>query len=379
MSDNIVIFSTFFPPHVGGVEYYSSGLAHCLSKKGYKVTVVTTTKEYVENDNYSVEVLDSIDIIRNRLPFIIPTKRNREIFKKLRLLNLSGAIVQTRFYPLSAVAVNFLKKNKIPILLIDHGTGHFKFSNKLINYIGELYEHAITRFIKNRCNSFYGVSHACCEWLDHFGITSKGVLHNAVNILEYDDIKGFDGFGVSLDGKIVISFVGRLIPEKGVEKLIKAFESIHQRNDSTILLIAGDGDLYDKYKSISNKDIVFLGRLSHENVLRLLKRSDVYCFPSDYPEGLPTTLLEAAASKTLIVTTLAGGTKDLICSEDFGGVLYNNSVEEIADCISKYVDDEIERKRLIENAYNRISNEFTWDIVSDKVIKELQLDKLLEG
>ena len=318
----IVIFSTFFPPHIGGVEYYSKGLAEHFSDKGYDVYIITTTQECIDTNKYNILSMDTMGLINNRLPIIIPNKRNREIIAKLKQLRLDGAIVQTRFYPLSIIAARFLKKADIPFILIEHGTGHFDFSNPLINKVGEWYEHLITWYIKKKCDMFYGVSESCCKWLEHYGIRSKGVLYNSVNIEEFKDKDSNES-----KETVNISFVGRLIPEKGVEKLIDAFREIRRTKKNIILNIAGTGEIYEKYKNENLEGISFLGGITHSDVVELLRKTDIYCFPSDYPEGLPTTILEAAASRALIVTSEAGGAKEFVGNNEYGVILKENSVD----------------------------------------------------
>ena len=368
MSKKILLFSTFFPPHIGGVEYYSLGLANYLSSNGYEVYVITTTQEPVEIPNFKVLVLDSIGLIGGRFPLVSVTSNNRRIFRLLKDGCFSGAIIQTRFYSLSLLATRFVKKERIPSIVIEHGTGHFTFSNAVINKIGEWYEHLITYFIKKNCHIFYGVSHECCKWLKHFGIEAKGVFYNAIDINEFDNISFSNK---SKDGKTSIAFVGRLIPEKGINKLISAFQEIYKDNKNIELLIAGTGEIYDEYKDREVEGISFLGRIAHSRVLELLKKCNIYCFPSDYPEGFPTTILEAAATRTLVITTEAGGAKEFVCDGEYGVLIKENTVPEIARLLQKYVVDVEERERIANNAYNRVMELFTWNTVGKQIMEAL--------
>ena len=57
----------------------------------------------------------------------------------------------------------------------------------------------------------------------------------------------------------------------------------------------------------------------------LLKETNIFCLPSD-SEGMPTSVLEAAACKCYIVTTKYGGAKELILDDSYGIVMENNKV-----------------------------------------------------
>ena len=55
----------------------------------------------------------------------------------------------------------------------------------------------------------------------------------------------------------------------------------------------------DRVRSMEDEHIIPLGRLQFEEIVSLLGQADIYCFPTDYPEGFPTVVLEAAAAGVL--------------------------------------------------------------------------------
>ncbi len=63
-----------------------------------------------------------------------------------------------------------------------------------------------------------------------------------------------------------------------------------------------------------------LGALPHEQIVQLLTQADAYCLPTEYAEGFPTTLLEAAACRCPIVTTRTAGTDELLPGGRLRGV-----------------------------------------------------------
>jgi glycosyltransferase involved in cell wall biosynthesis len=94
-------------------------------------------------------------------------------------------------------------------------------------------------------------------------------------------------------GKYIL-FVGRLVPEKGVHDLIKAF-SIARLNDIK-LVIVGSADFEDKYSkeliNLSADNIIFAGRRTGEDLLAIYSSAQLFVLPS-YHEGLPIVALEA--------------------------------------------------------------------------------------
>ena len=116
--------------------------------------------------------------------------------------------------------------------------------------------------------------------------------------------------GIPSDYKI-ITYVGRLIYAKGVQDLISVFPKIKEKCPKTKLLIVGEGDYRGELEKLGNKDkdILFLGQ--RDDIVDILNITDVFVNPS-YSEGLPTTVLEAAAVGVPIVATDVGGTREII-------------------------------------------------------------------
>lgn len=108
----------------------------------------------------------------------------------------------------------------------------------------------------------------------------------------------------SKDGIPTIAFVGRLVPEKRLDLLLAAFESV-RRTRPARLLIVGDGPLRQWVESEMvarglSTDCLLLGFV--QNVLPFIRESDVLVLPSDY-EGFGNVLVEAMVCGTQVVST----------------------------------------------------------------------------
>lgn len=106
-------------------------------------------------------------------------------------------------------------------------------------------------------------------------------------------------------------FVGRLSPEKGLDKLFQAWEKIGERMP---LKIVGDGQLADTVAEASRKlkGVEWLGRQPKEQVLALMKQATVLVFPSLWYEGLPMVIAEAYAVGLPVITSDLGSTSLLV-------------------------------------------------------------------
>ena len=371
------IFIANFLPNLGGVERYTYNLAKKLIAKGNEVTVITSNvfglEEHEIIEGIEIYRIPCINLLGGRFPVLKPSRdffrMNREMLKK----EFDFAIIQSRFYVHCAYGVHFAKKKGLPRLVLEHGTNHFTVNNPLLDWAGALYEHLISAYIRANCTSYYGVSQACCDWLSHFKIQASGKLYNA---------GGADGIreklaspGISYrkeDGlldSVVVTYTGRLVKEKGIQKLVEAVNLLKKRDIRVKLLVAGSGGLYEELAQRNDPDVILLGLLDFDHVVALLKETDIFCLPTDYPEGFPTSVLEAAACGCYVITTTKGGSRELIPDGSYGAILESNTAEEIADAIQRAVLDEAYRESAAQKALTRLNASFTWDKTSEEVMR----------
>lgn len=372
------IVSAHYLPHLGGVERYVHNLAESLSERGHRVVIITSCLPGMEQKekNGKVEIfrLPCYGLMDGRMPVVRRNRQFRDMVGQLGDVAFDIMIINTRLYVLSAWGAHYCKKHSIPVLLVEHGTSHIHFSGFLASKAGELYEHMLTSFIKKRCKSFYGVSKACNKWLCHFGIKAAGVLYNAVNAEEGTarDAGCRDKLNITKDD-IIIAFAGRLIKEKGITKLVKAFLAMEDKGGHIYLVIAGDGGLAGEIRRLHHPRIIMLGNIPHKQVIQLLWETDVYCLPTDYPEGFPTTVLEAAMCRCCIVATGNGGTKEFITDDTYGYILKENTVGEIKEKLEKAAYHKYTATQMADKACQRVLECFTWDQTTDT------LEKIWEG
>ena len=374
----IAIFSGYYLPHLGGVERYTYNLAKKLKQMGYNIIIITSRydkelKEIEETDYAKIYRLPTYKIAAERYPINKKNKRFKEIFKMLENENIDSAIIQTRFWTTSYFASKFVAKNNIPACLIEHGSTHFTVNNKILDKFGEIYEHKLTNAIKRNVKDFYGVSKKCTEWLKHFGIEAKGVFYNSINIEEVEEYTKY----IQKDSdKIIITYVGRMIEEKGVLKLIEAFKKLEKKYDNLELDLAGAGPILEKIiaENKDEKNIKILGKLSHDEVLKLLGKTTIFVNPSAFSEGLPTTILEAGIMNCAVVATPMGGTTEIISGDDFGYIC-GFETDEILEKIEKLIRNKDEITKLSSNINDKVRKQFSWDVTARKIAETIKYKK----
>ena len=163
--------------------------------------------------------------------------------------------------------------------------------------------------------------------------------------------------------KIKIVSVGRLIPRKGYEYLIKALKG----KENFELTLIGDGDLLTELKNLAKKmnvKVYFSGRVKHEDIADVLQEKDIFVLPS-LNEGMSNAILEAMACGLPIVATDTGGSKELVKKNGF--LVEKRSVNELKEVLEKF---EKEPNLILEMGYisREIAEQMNWGNIVKKYL-----------
>jgi glycosyltransferase involved in cell wall biosynthesis len=306
-----------------------------------------------------------------RLPLLVPGRKTARMTALLAREKIDFVIVQTHLYPLSLHGARFARKRALPLIVIEHGSGYVYLGNRLIDTIGHCWEHVSVALLKRSRPAFYAVSQRASQWLERYGIRSKGELYNAIEPDEAQRAQAHPVRDFRTEYQIapeclVVSFVSRLVPGKGVQKTIDAVRAACEQGVSLVLFVAGDGALLEDISRQEGDGVVVLGKLSHQEVLALLGQSDLFCLPTEHPEGFPTVLLEAAASGCFCISADEGGAGELIQDGQSGILLREPSVEELKRALMRAVEDESFRLQGAERVRDCVLALFTWEVTAQK-------------
>ena len=370
----IGVFTGYFLPHLGGVERYVDKLSAALSKLGYDIVIITSNDDnlinYEKNNTRVVYRLPILNIAKKRYPIPRISSEYRELISRVENEEIDYFIVNTRFHLTSLVGARMGKHYSKPVMLIEHGTDHFTVNNKILDFFGGIYEHVLTTIMKSYVDKFYGVSKNCNIWIKHFSINASGVFYNAINVEDRFNVKEYYKDTYPKD-EVIITYAGRLIKEKGVLNLLEAFGEF-KGNKKLRLVIAGDGDLLKTIKARYKADnITILGRIDFDHVMSLFKRTDIFVYPSLYPEGLPTSILEAGLMECAIVATPRGGTTEVIIDRAHGTIV-DGSASSLYEAVKLLIDNPSMRKSQAKLVMERIETHFNWDSVAEEVDKEIK-------
>lgn len=204
------------------------------------------------------------------------------------------------------------------------------------------------------------------------GIANK--LHLIPNCIDYD----FKDESVKNSSKHnIISFVGWVKKEKGVEELISAFLNLDLKDWDLKLIGPVDQNFFieleEKYFLSNRKNIQFIGNLDNGKVLLELAKSRIFALPS-YTEGFPNVVLEAMATKNAIVATKVGAIPEML--ENQSGILVDVADQkDLEKSLNFLLKNKYLQCNLGENAFQRCKEIYSIEIV---VSQYLSIWKSLE-
>ncbi len=163
------------------------------------------------------------------------------------------------------------------------------------------------------------------------------------------------------DDNVVIGFVGRLVEQKAVHVLIKAFARLAVPNDRACLALIGAGPLRDELEQLSHHlkvhdRVLWLGE---RDAREMLSAFDLFAI-SSRKEGLPYVVLEAMAAGLPVVATSSSGVKILIERGISGEIVPTDDADAFARALTGLADDPEKRRRFAAAARERCG-QFTID------------------
>ena len=168
------------------------------------------------------------------------------------------------------------------------------------------------------------------------------------------------------DGSVLLLFVGSWLDRKGTPELVEAFARLCRDHAEARLAVAGAGaaeaDVLASFPASVRGRVEALPTVSRAALRELLRRADVFVLPSWF-EGMPLSLLEAAAAGLPIVATDTCGMRDVLRpsnpDRDGGRLVPPHDAAALHAALDELVRDPGLRRELGERARAR-AHAFTW-------------------
>lgn len=185
------------------------------------------------------------------------------------------------------------------------------------------------------------------------------------------------------ENKFTFVFVGRLVKDKGINELCKAYERIHNQYPNTRCWLIGPyEDNLDPISAESRRlieesenGLEALGRKSGDELLAYYAAADCFVMPS-YREGFPNTVMEAGALGLPSIVTDINGSREIIKEGINGMIVPPQNEDRLYQAMAVMITSNLDRKKMADNARKMISDRFEQSYVRkclyefyDEVIK----------
>ena len=378
----ILLTTPIFPPEIGGPATYTYEVSRRLRQRGHDVRVVTFAN--------TTPKAEDIEVIPVRLNYGLLGSLRRQI--RLFFTILRTARGMDLLYAQGAVVVGFcslivgkLLKKPVVIKFVgdvawEQAVNTAKTTKLLEEFLtqpeGGFYIKLIMRiqrFVFHQADKVITPSHYLKNLLVKFYQVSSSKIEVVYNAVELAEVKAA---GKKCGQPMVIT-IGRLVPWKGIDELITLVPELNEKYHDFKLVVVGDGPEYERLRKLCRdtgveSDVIFTGRLGHEQTLALLKRSDVFILNSRY-EGLPHTVIEAMVYKCPVIATGLEGTREVIEDGRNGITIEPGDTQQLSEKLVFLLENAPARQKMITEAYETVIRKFTWESTLGQLEQSLGL------
>ena len=267
-------------------------------------------------------------------------------------------------------AVTWARRNRIPAV----ASVHTRFDTYLAYYHMQALEplaRGIMRRIYQRCDAILAPAESIAAVLRaqrmnrYIAIWSRGVDRRQFNP-ERRDMEWRRSLGIA-DDEPVISFLGRIVMEKGLDVFSDAIDALAERGAPHRALIIGEGPARPWFEErLKAHDAIFVGHQEKEGLAHALASTDLFFNPS-ITETFGNVTLEAMASGLPVVAAAATGTTSLVRDGETGTLVEPGDSDAFADALEAYVrNPELRRKH--GEAGLAFAKTMDWDRINGAVL-----------
>jgi len=177
----------------------------------------------------------------------------------------------------------------------------------------------------------------------------------------------FDKWGLNKDSYIL--FLGRMVPEKGIEYLIRAYKEID--TEKKLVIAGGSSDtqkFVNEMKELAKDDerIIFTGFVEGQERAELYSNAYVYVLPSDI-EGMPLSLLEAMSYGNCCLVSDIDECTEVV--EDKAVTFRHGDKESLQEELAKLLGDDKLVGIYKSSAKEFVCDKYNWDYIVENVEK----------
>jgi glycosyltransferase involved in cell wall biosynthesis len=358
---NILITVGIFPPDIGGPAVFVPKIAKHLENQGHEIQIICLANDL------SVDNEDQLNVRRIKRSTNLLLRWIKTLFLIITYGRNSDVIFVNGLGVEAAIANIFLRKRIVRKIVGDPVWERFYNKNKTkknfddFQKINSSWNMKIQKLLRNWSINSSEIIITPSNHLKQF-VNDLGSINNVLKInngIEIIDL-GREAEPNKINNLLVNS---RLVVQKNIDLVIEAFGIL---NDSRLKLeIIGEGSEFQRLNElITNLEIqnnvILIGKVDNNSVSKYLEKSQLFIQASDY-EGLPHSILEAINYEVPVLSTEAGGCKDLLHNGDRGFIISSPPNKyQIAESINFIINNptSAHQKALEAKSYIRENHNF---------------------
>jgi len=391
----IIVFSWEYPPlSVGGLAQHVYDLTCAMVEQGDQIHVITRgnqgTPEYEEVKGVHVYRVNPFRVSSTDFVTWVMQLNIAMIERVIPLLEEADDIDLVHAHDwLVAYAAKVCKHAyRLPLVATIHATEwgrHNGLHNNVQRHISDIEWWLTYESWRVICCSQYmqgQLQHIFQLPGDKIRVIPNGVNPEYFKFDQNTPVKREDY--AAPDEKIVY-YVGRLVPEKGVQVLLDAVPKILHYHPRTKFVIAGkgpfEGELRHRAERMGiSRHLYFTGYVNDVVRNSLYHYADVAVIPSLY-EPFGIVALEAMAAGTPVVVSDNGGLGEIIYHGVNGMKAYTGNANSLADSILHCLMDSRSTREMQQRAYRDVIEHYNWNSIAKqtrKVYREI-IDENLDA
>ncbi|WP_243291154.1 glycosyltransferase family 1 protein [Bacillus sp. FJAT-47783] len=364
----VAIFTDTFYPDVNGVARTLKRFTDHLEKRGheYRVFAPESTNDHLFSNN--IRRFTSLPFFlypecRLALPNMLQIKAELIRFQP-DLIHIATP------FNVGLCGLHYAKKLNIPLV----GSYHTDFDQYLEYYDLQLFSKLLWKYMHWFHRPFEKIfvpSHFTMEQLTKHGFTNLHIWARGVDCQMFHPY--FDKLEIrtkyNLKEKYILSYVGRIAPEKDIETLITIANNLPEHVKQNVhWLIVGEGPSLEEMKQKAPTNSTFTGFLKGEELAKVYATSDLFVFPSP-TETFGNVVLEAMASGTPTIGANSGGVKNIIQHYKTGSLCEMKQANQFIEEIAYLLSNDSKRIEMGHEARSYALSQ-TWDSILDGLINE---------